>query len=109
MARWLTQIDAVLIRWIIWIVLAINITSIGASLYLFRYAIYCGLGVGSYSLFIYVPSFILVVSTYFYTGGGAVAKARNYTFVVNAVYIAFLLIEGVCFSCVNTCVESFQK
>jgi hypothetical protein len=98
----------VLARIVVCATLAINVVSMGASLYLFRYAIYCGLGVGSHSLLVYVPSLILLTSTYLYKGGGAVAKARNAVFVLNGLYIVLLLLEGTCFSCVDACVENLQ-
>lgn len=89
-------------------ILIINVASIGTSLYLFRYAIYCGLGVGVYSVLIYTPSLLLFVSTYLYRRGGLVAKARSVVLVLNLFYFALLLFEGTCFSCVDTCVENLQ-
>ena len=79
------------------------------SLYLSRYAIYCGLGMGHLSLLFYVPSLVVLMTTCFYRGGGALAKIRNGIFVLNALYIALLLIEGTCFSCVDSCVENLQR
>jgi hypothetical protein len=90
-------------------ILAINVGSIAESLYLSRYAIYCGLGVGHLAALFYVPSLVLLMTTCFYRGGGALAKIRNVVFVLNALYIALLLIEGTCFSCVDTCVENLQQ
>lgn len=90
-------------------ILILNVASIGASLYFFRNAIYCGLGVGSHSLLIYVPSLALLLTTYLYRGGGMVVKARTVILVLNVLFIALLLFEGTCFSCVDACVESLQR
>lgn len=90
-------------------ILAINVGSIGWSLYLSRYSIYCGLGVGHLSVLLYVPSLVLLMTTCFYRRGGALAKARNGVLVLNALYIALLLSEGTCFSCIDSCVENLQQ
>ena len=99
----------VLLRLALWALLTVNVVSISSSLYLFRYAIYCGLGIGFLAVLIYVPTLILVVSTMLYKGGGIVTKARNYVLGANVVFIALLLLQGICFSCVNTCVENLQR
>lgn len=97
-----------LIKLVVWVVLALNVVAIGASMYLFRYAVYCGLGIGVYAVLMYVPTLVLVAATYFYNGGRVVIKIRNYIFVLNGLYFALLLFQGTCFSCVDACVESYQ-
>jgi hypothetical protein len=92
------------------LVIAVNLTAIIISLYLFRYSIYCGLGIGSYSLLIYVPTLFILLFTYFYKGMAIVVKARNFAFMINVIYIVLLFLIGkICFSCVNPCVENLQR
>lgn len=49
------------VGWLAVLGFAFNAVVMSVSLYLFRYAIQCGLGVGVYSLFFYVPSLLLVL------------------------------------------------
>lgn len=103
-----SELRQVIARIVVSAILIINVVSIGGSLYLFRYAIYCGLGVGVYSVLIYTLSLLLFASTYLYRRGDLVAKARGVVLVLNVFYIALLLFEGTCFSCVDTCVENLE-
>ncbi len=103
------KIKTVFIPWGVGVTLVFNLSAIIFILFLFRYSIYCGLGIGVYGILLYVPSLLLVVATYFYKGSiGVIRKIRIAVALVNAIFIASAIFVGLCFSCVNSCVENFQ-
>lgn len=86
----------------------INAAVMGITLYLFRSALQCGLGVGVYSLFFYIPSLLLVLLTGIRAQGRFLVRARNALLFLNAIYIGLLMLQGTCFSCVDACVEALR-
>jgi len=100
-------------RWVVpsltMLSVAFNVIAMGASLYLFRYAIQCGLGVGVYSLFFYIPSLLLILLAGTVVQTKLLARTRNVLLLLNAIYIGLLLLQGTCFSCVDACVEALRE
>lgn len=100
---------AVFMPWVVGMALVLNLSTITYVLFVFRYSIYCGLGIGMYGILLYVPSLFLMMSTYFYRCSiGVVSKIRTAMVLVNAIFVSIVLFSGVCFSCVNSCVENFR-
>ena len=91
---------------LVWMAVASNATAMGLSLYLFRYSIFCGLGLGSYSLLFYLPSLLLVFVSAMSEKTPSAALALKVLFVVNGAYVILMLVQGLCFSCVDVCVEA---
>src|SRR5690606_28426439 len=88
---------------------AFNAIAMGLSLYLFTDAIRCGLGVGVYSLFLYVPSLLVLLLTGLLVRTKLLARTRDVLLLLNAMYIGVLLVQGMCFSCVDACVEVLRQ
>ena len=92
----------------VWMAIASNAAAISLSLYLFRYSIFCGLGVGSYSFILYVLSLLLIGASMIFSKTATAVPMLKVLFIVNAAYILLVLAQGLCFSCVDACVETSQ-
>jgi hypothetical protein len=96
--------------WIVWLALALNGGLVGAILYLFRYSILCGLGIGSFATLVYVPSVVLLVLTFFCKNTGRAARQSRWcVLAINGLYVGLVLFQGTCFSCVDECVNHLRS
>lgn len=90
-----------------WSAVAFNVAVLVYAAYASRQPIFCGLGVGSHAVLLYVPGFFALLGTYaMNTPGRAAMWARRVALVFNGVFCAILVFEGVRFSCVDECVRA---
>ena len=100
------QLRNSLVGFVLSAIMLLNVAVLGAILYLYRFSIYCGVGVGTHAVVAYVPSLVLVVASYFFLKAStALHTLRNGLVIGNVAFLALLAIQGICFSCVDTCVE----
>ncbi len=90
------------------VLLVVNVSAILATLYLFRFSLACGLGIGVYSLWLYLPSALLALGACPFAKARCLKVFRNIVVGLNVVYLGVLLVQGTCFSCVDECVQEAQ-
>lgn len=76
--------------------------------WIFRLNIYCGKGVGVYAVLAYLPLLIAGIVLFIFRKKSCGSKnfwSSTLIVAINGVFIVFLIIVGVCFSCVNSCVS----
>lgn len=80
-------------------------------LYIFRYSVLCGKGVGIYAVIGYVPFALISIFLVGYSRKISKPLLRRMEVgalvVGNAAFLAVIILYGTCFSCVNQCVEEF--
>lgn len=84
---------------------------VACIVYIFRYSIWCGKGVGVYAVLGYVPFILSSLLLYVVFRGNPMSSYRLFEISVlllsNLIFMGMLMIVGICFSCVNQCVENY--